>query len=426
MQIDRQVYHAGLFCSLLLLCAPWLAYGDNWPQFRGPDNQGHATSTTAPLKWSAKDNIAWKTAIPGEGWSSPIVWEDRVFVTTAADGGKSCRLLALDRKSGEILWNKEVFTQELLRKEGRNTYATPTPATDGQRVYACFGDGSFAAVDFQGEIVWTNRDYKFYSQHGLGTSPILHEGLLIMPRDGSSEGEDKKVGWQTPWDGAYIIALDAATGREKWKAARGQSRISHGAPCLWKSPAGTQLISEAGDVVQGFDLKTGKRLWSSEVIGEGKVPSTIIGAGLVFTAGGWGGKETIKAFKLGGMGELKEQNLVWEQAKGMPKVPSMIFVAPYLYAMTDEGVASCFDEQTGKIVWQKRIGGNFSASPVAVGDRLYFVGDEGETVVLAAKKEFAELARNPLGEKVQASPAVAHGQLFIRTEGHLFCIGQLK
>jgi outer membrane protein assembly factor BamB len=216
-----------LLASLLLIVS--VAEAQNWPQFRGPNTQGHSTETGLPLTWSATENIAWKTALPGEGWSSPIVWGNHIFVTTATEGGVSCRVIAIDRKTGAILWNKEVFKQTLRRKEGRNSYATPTPATDGKLVYACFGDGSFAALDFAGRVVWINRDYQFYGQHGLGTSLLLHDGFLIMARDGSSDGEDKRIGWQIPWDKAYIVALDARTGKERWKAKRGLSRISHGA-----------------------------------------------------------------------------------------------------------------------------------------------------------------------------------------------------
>ena len=158
-------------------------HADNWPQFRGPNGQGVSAETGLPLKWSATGNIAWKTAIPGESWSSPAIWGDRVFLTTATDSGESCRVLSLDRKTGRILWDKEVFKQVQRRKEARNTYATPTPATDGERVYACFGDGGFAALNFAGDLLWTNHDYRFYGQHGLGTSAILNDGLLIMARD---------------------------------------------------------------------------------------------------------------------------------------------------------------------------------------------------------------------------------------------------
>jgi outer membrane protein assembly factor BamB len=414
---------AYLLASFLLLAG--VVNAQTWPQFRGPNTQGRTAETGLPLKWSGAENIMWKTELPGESWSSPVVWGNRVFITTATDGGVSCRVIAIDRKTGAILWNKEVFKQIIRRKENRNTYATPTPATDGKLVYACFGDGSFAALDFEGRVVWINRDYPFYGQHGLGTSLLLHDGLLIMARDGSSDGEDKKIGWQTPWDKSYVLALDAKTGKERWKTGRGLSRISHGTPAIWTAPNGrAQVISEAGDVLQGFDLKTGERLWSSEVIGEGKAPSVVLGDGLAFTSGGWGGKESIKAFRLGGKGDLKESNLVWEQRKGMPKVPSMIYVNRYLFAITDGGVATCMKADTGELVWQQRIGGNFSASPVASEGRIYFVGDNGETTVIKAGPEFEILAKNPLGEKVQASPAISQGQMFIRTERHLFAIGK--
>jgi outer membrane protein assembly factor BamB len=406
------------------LCMTGIAAAENWPQFRGPNGQGVSAEKGLPVHWTAESNVAWKTPIPGESWSSPIVWGEHVFVTTATDGGKACRVLALDRNSGTILWNRLVFEQTLQRKEGRNSYATPTPVTDGQRVYVCYGDGSFAALDFAGEIVWTNRNYPFYSQHGLGTSPILYRDLLIMARDGSSDGDDKQLGWQKPWDQSYVLALDTQTGRTRWQGKRGLSRISHGVPAIWAAPDGrAQVVSEAGDVVQGFDAATGERIWSSEVIGEGKVPSAVIGEGLVFTAGGWGGKETIKAFRLGEQGELNESNLVWEQRNGMPKVPSMVHVSPYLFAITDDGVATCLEAATGEVVGQKRVGGNHSASPVAAEGHLYLLANEGETTVVEASPKFTLLARNPLNESIQASMAVASQRLFIRTAGNLFCIG---
>ena len=413
------------FCITLALvgCALGPARAENWPQFRGPTGQGLSAEKKLPLHWSSASNVLWQTAIPGESWSSPVVWGDRVFVTTATDNGETCRVLSLDRQTGKILWNKEVFKQLPRRKQARNTFATPTPATDGERVYAAFNDGSFVALKFDGSPAWENRAYKFFGEHGLGSSPVLHDGLLIMARDGSSDGEDKKLGWQQPWDQSYVVALDTKTGQERWKGQRGLSRISHGVPCIWEHDGQAQIVSEAGDVVQGFDAKTGDRLWSSEVIGEGKVPSAVLGDGLVFTSGGWGGKETIKAFRLGGRGDLKETNLVWEQRKGMPKVPSMIYVKPHLFAITDGGVATCMKADTGELVWQERVGGNFAASPVAAAGRIYFVGDNGETTVIEAGPEFKVLAKNQLGAKVQASPAISQGQIFIRTEKNLFCIG---
>ncbi|MBE7500741.1 MAG: PQQ-binding-like beta-propeller repeat protein [Verrucomicrobiales bacterium] len=416
----------------LIACTPWLllaglagARGENWPQFRGPTGQGHSTETNLPLHWSATAQLAWKTPLPGQAWSSPIVWADQVFLTTATENGASCRVLSLDRKSGRVLWDHEAFRQVPGRKEARNSFATPTPATDGERVYACFYDGSFVACDFRGAVVWTNRRHPFYSQHGLGSSPVLYRGLLIMARDGSGEGEEKRsLGWQEPWDQGYVLALDTKTGQERWRGRRGLSRIAHGTPVIWTPAAGrAEVVTEAGDVVQGFDAETGERLWSSTVVGEGKAPSVVVGQGLVFTAGGWGGRESIKAFRLGGRGELGESNLVWQQRKGMPKVPSMLHVTPHVFVITDTGLALCLAAATGEILWQERLEGTFSASPVYADGRVYFLNDQGATTVIKAGPRFEVLARNPLGEKVQASMAVSQGQLLIRTERHLTAIG---
>ncbi|MCX8107385.1 MAG: PQQ-binding-like beta-propeller repeat protein [Verrucomicrobiae bacterium] len=397
----------------------------NWPQFRGPNTQGKSEELGLPLKWSSSENILWKTELPGEGWSSPIVWGNHVFVTAADDGGASCRVIAVDKQTGRILWNREVFRQVPGHKQPRNSYATPTPVTDGKFVYACFYDGSFAALDFDGNVAWTNRAYPFYSEHGLATSPIVFEGLLIMARDGSSEGPDKSLGWQKPWDKSFVLALETATGRERWKSYRGLSRIGHGSPAIWTAPDGhVELVTETGDVLQGYNPRNGDRLWSSEVIGEGKVPSVVLSEDMAFTAGGWGGRESIKAFRLGGRGDLKETNLVWEQRKGMPKVPSMLYLRPYLYAVTDAGLASCFKATTGEIIWQQRLPGTYSASPMAAEGRIYFTSDNGETVVIQEGAEFKILSRNPLGEKVQASPAISDKTIFIRSTRHLFAIKQ--
>jgi outer membrane protein assembly factor BamB len=423
--LSRFVY--SLTSSLSLLACVSAAHAENWPEFRGPGRQGISTETNLPLKWNQKENILWKSAIPGDSWSTPIIWGDRVFLTTATEEGQSCRILCLEATSGKTLWDKEVFRQKPRKKEQRNSYATPSPVTDGEKVYAVYGDGSFVAVNFQGEVVWTNRNYPFYSQHGLGASPILSGDLLIMTLDGSSEGADKLVGWQTPWDKSYLVALDTKTGKQRWKTMRGVSRISHGTPVLWTTPEGkTQVVTEAGDVVQGYDRDSGERLWTSEVLGEGKVPSTLVGDGFVFTAGGYRGRESIKAFKLGAKGDLKETNLAWEQKKGTPKVPSMIYVKPYLFTIQDTGIATCIKADNGEVIWQERVGGGFSASPVSAEGRIYLLDNKGETTVIEAGPKFKVLAKNPLDGQVQSSIAISGGRLYLRTDKNLYCIGSGK
>jgi outer membrane protein assembly factor BamB len=408
-------------CVLLALASAALA--ENWPQFRGPNGQGVSGEQNVPVTWNATSNVLWKVAIPGEGWSSPVVWEGRVFVTTVTDSGAGCHVLCVDVATGKVLWDKEVFRQVTSRKEGRNSFATPTPVTDGKRVYAVFSDGSMGALDLDGQVVWTNRDFKFYSQHGLANSPILWGDLLIMARDASSPGEDKSLGWQTPWEQSFVLALDAATGQVRWKGLRGLSRIGHGVPCIWTAPDGrVEVISAAGDVVQGFDAKTGERIWSSFNKGEGVVPSSVLGDGLVFTACGYSGRESVKAFRLDGKGDLKETNLAWEQRQGMPKVPSLLYAKPNLYTVTDSGMVTCFKGDTGDVVWQDHLSGSFSASPVYAAGRIYFLSDTGETAVVEAGAQFKVVSKNPLAEKCQASMAISDGRLFIRGEKSLFCI----
>ncbi|HNY29001.1 MAG TPA: PQQ-binding-like beta-propeller repeat protein [Candidatus Sumerlaeota bacterium] len=415
-----------LLAASLILSFTGQAFSENWPQFRGNTGQGLSTEKSLPGTWSETENVLWKTPIPGAGWSSPVVWEDRIFLTSASgEKGTTCYVLCVDAKSGQILWDKEVFTQVVQRKEDRNSCATPTPATDGKNVYAVFCDGSVVALDFQGNVVWTNRDFKSYSYHGIGASPILWEGLLIMPYDVSSGEKDKALGWMKPWDQAFILALDTNTGQVRWKAKRGLSRIAHSAPCVWTDPknGSVQLISSAGDVAQGFDLKTGERLWSSRNEGYSAVPSPAVGDGLVFTANGYGGRESTKAFRLGGKGDLQETNLAWEQKQGTPKVPSFLYVAPYLYSVDDNGLATCFKGATGEIVWQERLGGTFSASPVLVDGKVYFLSDKGETTVVAVEPQFKVGSKSVLDGKCQASIAASNGRLFIRTEKSLYCIG---
>jgi outer membrane protein assembly factor BamB len=406
------------------------AASDNWPGFRGPSRQGDAPGPALPLQWSPTDKVKWKTAVPGEGWSSPIIWGDRVFLTTAEAAGASCRVLCFNAATGALLWNTEVFQQATARKETRNSYATPTPVTDGRLVYAVFGGGGIAAVDFSGKTAWTFTDFHFYSRHGLGASPLLEDGMLVMPWDWSTdpdkEGADKeRVGWQLPWDRSYVFALEAASGKLAWKTGRGTSRIAHITPTLWTDETGRkQVISGAGDVLQGFDLKSGERLWSAHNEGEGVTPSTIIAGNLAIQPNGFGGYDSVRAYRLSGAkGDVSESAFAWEQKKNAPKMPSMVYVAPHIYCVTEGGLAWCAQAETGEIVYRERLGGTYAASPVVSGGRIYVTDDLGETLVLPAAPRFEVLARNPLGEKVQASPAVAGGRIFFRTEQSLICIG---
>jgi outer membrane protein assembly factor BamB len=418
-----------------LLALP--AAAEDWPRFRGPSGQGISAEKGLPLRWSATENVAWRTPIPGEGWSSPIVWGDRVFLTTALEKGAACHVLCVSREDGKVLWNVKVFDQVTSRKEGRNSYATPTPVTDGRRVYAVFGSGGIAALDFEGKVAWVNGGNRHYSRHGLGASPLLHGELLIMPYDGSNRVDvpgqypnntpEERLGWQLPWDKSFVLGLDKETGKERWRAGRGMSRIAHVTPLVLEIDGKEQLVSPAGDVVQAFDPATGARLWTVRSPGEGVVPSPAAGAGLLFTASGFDGT-SLRAVKLGGAkDDATSTHIAWEHRQNVPAVPSLLYSEPHLFAARDNGIVSCMDGRTGKVVWQQRAGKNFSASPVLAEGRIYLTGDSGETAVIEAAGEFREVARNRLADgegPVQASMAVSGGRLFFRTASALWCIGK--
>jgi outer membrane protein assembly factor BamB len=347
------------------------------------------------------------------------------------------RALCLDRKSGKLLWDKVVFDQVAGRKEGKNSYATPTPCTDGERVCAVFGDGSAVGLDLEGNVLWTNREVQFYSRHGLGASPLIHDGLLIMPYDGSNKvpaagqwpknSDEERLGWQIPWDKSEIVALDAKTGKRAWTAKRGKSRIAHATPIVIREGDRDLLLSIAGDVVQVFDPKTGERIWSVYCQGEGLVPSPVTGNGLIYTASGFE-KTTLRAIKGEGKGDLPASAIAWEQKKGVPTQPSLLYIEPHLYAVTEGGVASRYKAATGEVVWQERIADkqSFSASPFHADGKIYILSETGETTVIAAGAEFKVLAKNALQEKCQASIAVSRGNLFIRGDKNLYCIGQAR
>ena len=405
-----------LFCSNT-------SEAENWPQFRGPGGRAISSETRLPTRWSDTENIAWKTEIPGEGWSSPVVWDDRVFVTTAIEEGVSCRAICVDRKSGNVLWNTEVVRQEPRHKRRENSYASPTPVVDGERVYVVFGDGSAAALDFNGNIVWTNSEVKFYSHHGLGASPILDGELLLMPFDGSSDGENNKVGWKIPWDQAVLMAYDRKTGKVVWRGRRGLSRLSHVTPAILGSGDSRRIISNAGDVVQAFEPVAGKRLWSVYSKGEGVTPSLVFGDGLIFTASGFE-EPTIRAIRPGGSGDVTKTHIAWEQKKGVPTLSSLLYLKPYLYAVTAEGVITCFQAATGKMISQDRIGGKHWSSPIYADGHIYIVNEEGLATVVKVDPKFRTVARNNIPEHTQATIAISHGQIFLRTAGNLYCIGK--
>ena len=404
---------------VILVAACDLTSAENWTRFRGPNGQGISSETDLPVTWSATDNIAWKTSIPGNGWSSPIVFDQYVFLTTATEEGKSCRVICVNRDDGSIAWNTEVHRQVTGPKRQQNSYATPTPVTDGVRVYAVFYDGTAVAVDFSGKLVWKNSEFQFFSLHGLGASPILVHDQLVMPFDGSSREEDR-LGWKVPWGKAVVLSWDAATGAVKWKGNRGESRVGHVTPILVDE--GSQLVSAGGDRVQGFDARTGERIWSIYSQGEGVTPSPVVGGGLIFTSSGFE-EPTIRAIRPGGAGDVTSTHIAWEQKKGVPVLASPLYVKPYLYTITRDNFLHCIGAATGEIVWVQRLTGVHSASPVLVDGRIYILSEDGVTLVLRPGAQYDEIARNTIAETSLASMAVSQGHFYLRTAEHLYSIG---
>ena len=410
--------------GLTLCLACWLivcdsAWGDNWMRFRGPTGQGISSETNLPVTWSATKNIKWKASIPGNGWSSPIVFEDYLFLTASSEEGVSCRVICVNRKDGSIAWNTEVHRQKPGPMRKQNSYATPTPVTDGKYVYSVFYDGTVVAVDFSGKIVWKNSEVKFFSLHGLGASPILANGQVIMPFDGSSR-EETQVGWKIPWDKAVVLSLDAENGSVRWKGQRGESRVGHVTPILVDK--GSQLVSAGGDRVQGFDPTTGKRIWSVYSQGEGVTPSPVVGVGLIYTSSGFEAP-TLRAIRLGGKGDVTKTHIAWEQKRGVAALSSLLYVKPYLYSISRDNILHCIEASSGKIVWLERLSGVYWASPVYANGRIYILSEEGVTIVLRPGPKYDEVARNDLGDTCLASMAVSRGNFYIRSAQHLYCIG---
>ena len=401
---------------------------ENWAQFRGPNGQGISKSKDIPEKWSATENIAWKTDIPGESWSSPVVWNNYIFLTTATDDGTTCHVVAVELKSGKILWDKVVFTQApKQQRHPMNSFATPTPVTDGKTVFAVFSGGSIAALDFEGNIKWINSDLKFYSQHGMGTSPILYGDLFLLAVNHTNREEPKKLGFQEPWDKSYLLALDKNTGKERWRGMRGLSRIGHATPVVMQINGKDQIISPAGDVIQGFNPSDGKLIWSVTYSGEPCVPTPAIGENLVYAATTL--DAPVLAINPNGQGDCTATHIVWERKGYTPIISSFLLVKQCLYTCTDGGFFSCLDALTGEFLWRLPLrSGALNASPLYADGKIYVLSEQGTTIVLKPdddpKKPAEIIATNKLDEQCRASIAVAGKQFIIRSANCLWCIGK--
>lgn len=397
---------------LLLALTESVGRAEDWPAFRGPTGQGHSTERGLPLEWGEAQNVRWKTAVPGLGWSSPVVAGGRVWLTTATANGSSLRALAYDVETGRELVNVEVFRL----RDGRllnpkNSRASPTPIVDGDRVYVHFGADGTAALTLSGEVLWQTR-LPYESQHGNGGSPILYRDLLILSCDGS--------------DTAFVVALDKQTGKVRWRTPRRQPEQAYTTPLVIRVGDRDEVVSVGAYRAVAYDPASGKELWWVRYEdGFSNVPRPVYGHGLVYIATGFQ-VPSLLAVRVDGTSDVTKTHIAWTLQRTAPLTPSPLLVGDELYVVNDVGIATCLDAKTGETRWRQRLGGNYSASPVLADGRIYFLSEEGEATVLAPGKEFRRLATNVLDGTTLASIAVSGGSFFIRSDTHLYRIGERR
>jgi outer membrane protein assembly factor BamB len=392
---------------ILFVILSLISFAD-WPQFRGPTGQGVSDERNLPLSWSETKNVRWKVEIPGRGWSSPVVQGDRIWLTTATEEGHSLRAIAVDVNSGTIQQNVEVFRLKSPKlTNGKNSFASPTPIVEGDRVYLHFGAYGTACITQSGEIVWKTKLEYDNGQHGPGGSPVLYDDLLIVSCDGLEQ--------------QFVIALDKATGKVRWKKMRETGYQAYSTPLIVSLPSGDQVISPGAFQAIAYEPRTGKEIWHVRY-GEGfsNVPRPVYGNDMVFICSGFQ-EPSLLAVRVDGRGDVTKK-IVWKLDRGIPRTPSPLLVGNELYIVNDNGIATCIDAKTGEELWRARLDGNYSASPIYADGRIYFLSEEGVSIVIAPGRQLKHLATNQLDGPTLASMAVSHNSLFIRSATHLYRI----
>jgi outer membrane protein assembly factor BamB len=367
------------------------------------------------VEWDTRRNVAWRTEVPGEGYSSPIVWQDRVFVTSAFDDGMRRAVHCLERRDGKLLWSRELADEDPEIASSMTGHAASTPVTDGRRVVAFFGRAGVIAYDLQGNRLWHRSLGRFESELGLASSPILHGGRVILVCD--HDGDRFRS-----FD-SYLIALDAETGETVWKTDRRGLFRSWSTPIVVPRGADgpSELVVNAQDQLRGYDPASGKLLWQVDGMTGWVTPSPVFGQGLIFAASGRDGP--VMAVRPGGSGDATATHIAWQHPGG-PYVTSPVLYREHLYLCNEQGILSCYAAATGELAYRRRLDGKFFSSPVAGDGKLYVTNDAGQTTVVAAGPQFTQLAQNALEDYCITSPAIAHRSLFLRTKGHLYCIQQ--
>lgn len=427
-----------LLCLASVIVVPTLHANDDWPQFRGPQGNGHSDSTGLPLTWSETNNVTWKTPIHGRGWSSPVILGNQVWMATATEDGHQLFAVCVDRESGKIVHDLKLFEVEKPQFAHKfNTYASPTPVLEPGRAYVTFGSPGIACIDTRsGKVLWERRDFVCNHFRGAGSSPILYQDLLLMNFDGS--------------DQQFVVALDKATGQTRWRVERsidykdlgpdgkpdtdGDFRKAFSTPHVADLAGRSTLISLGAKAAYGYDPLTGKEFWRVEERQNHSASTRpVVGHGLVFIPTGFSNGQLL-AIRPGANGEVIDANtdppadppeglkLVWKTKRSVPKKPSLLLVDDLLFCLDDSGILGCLEAKTGREIWRERVGGNHSASPIYAAGRIYCFNEEGDAAVVRAAREFKVVARNALADGFMASPAVAGNALFVRTTTALYRI----
>lgn len=383
---------------------------NHWPRFRGPSGQGLTGLSSLPVQFGNQgENILWKTKIPDTGNSSPIVWGDKIFITSATEKGGNRAVHCFSLKDGSKIWTTPApESKPEAGVRDKNGFASATPVTDGERVVVFLGSAGLFCLDFQGKILWNYNNLNIKTTHGTGSSPIIHNDLVLFFHDQNQSD-------------SICIALDKKTGKEIWKQKRDRA-MTWCTPVVIRVGDRDEVIFAGSKTVKGYDPATGNELWKLEGPTVEVVPTIVVGKDLAYSASGRNGP-TI-AFRLGTGGNITETNTVWKSVRNGPHVPSPLLLNQRLYTFNDLGVSTCLDAETGKLIWTERLPDQFSASPIEAGGLLYVPSETGKVYVVKAADKFEVVAKNDLGSPILASPAVADGKLILRAHDGLYCIGK--
>ena len=395
-----------------------------WTEFRGPTGQGQVpVESRIPLRWSESQNVAWKVPVVGKGWSSPVIDRGTIWLTTASTGGRSLRVVGLDAQTGKSRVITPAIFEVDPRAKGlaRAGNAAPTPVVAGERVFVHFGAHGTACLDQRGQVVW-KRVVPYYHHHGPGNSPVLVGDTLVLVCDGFTGPFFDKYEREGVTAPQFVIGLDADTGETRWQTPR-DGKHSYATPLAVECGGATQVVCPGGDGVYGYDPVDGREVWQCRFEGHSLVPRPVTSEQFLFVCTGYH-QASLLAFRWDDLAQGGAVTPAWKISSGVPFVSSPLVVDDLLLFVSDDGILSCVSAETGKPVWKQRLGGQFSASPIAQGKRVYLGDEEGTTYVFEAGPRYRELARNSLPGKVLASPAVYADRLYVRTETHLYCLAE--